>query len=88
MSFPKHEFETGLHYGFGAHFKAGNNGGYNFSHQGAWAYKWLFESSYFGAYFVKYDNGWTIVINHDSSLLNKELDEIDRLFEEATHAPL
>ncbi|MDJ0614836.1 MAG: serine hydrolase domain-containing protein [Rhizobiaceae bacterium] len=87
-AYPQHKFENGIRYGMGYLFRSGRHGGFNFWHQGAWDYEWQGEVARFGAYFVSYDNGWTIVINHNSSTLKGEIGEIDRLFGEATHAPL
>jgi len=85
---PNHTFGDGFGYGLGYFFRVGRNGGFNFWHQGAWDYELANETARFGAYFVSFDNGWAIAINHSSSTLNGEIAEIDRLLGEATHGPL
>jgi len=86
--FPNHGFENGVHYGMGYLFRKGEYGGFNFWHQGAWDYQWNFEVHRFGAYFVSFDSGWIITMNHNSSVLNGEMAEIDNLLGEATQLPL
>jgi CubicO group peptidase (beta-lactamase class C family) len=84
---PNYKFDNGISYGLGYFFRKGRNGGFNFWHQGAWDYKWKDEAARFGAYFVSFDNGWSIVVTHNSSTLHGEVSELDRLFGQATHSP-
>lgn len=88
LDLPNFKFDNPLRYGMGYLFRDGRNGGFNFWHDGRWDFQHDQEKDQFGAFFVSFDNGWAISINHNISALNGEHAEIDRFFAQATHQPL
>jgi len=86
--YPHFKFDNGLRYGMGYNFRTGRKGGNNFWHNGRWHANRCGKKYRFGAYFVSFDNGWSVSANYDISALNNEDGELDRLIAEATHLPL
>lgn len=85
---PHHEFDGPLRYGMGYLFRTGRHGGTNFWHDGKWHVVTDTENTQFGAYFVRFDNGWAVSMSHNISAINNEHADIDRIVGEATHLPL
>lgn len=87
-SFPNVKFDNGLAYGMGYNFRTGRKGGTNFWHSGRWHANHEGKKYRFGAYFVSFDNGWSVTANYSISAINNEDGELDRIIGEATHQPL
>ena len=84
-AYPYHDIGNGLKYGMGYLFRTGRNGGYNFFHDGRWHVDFENRKHRFGAFAVKWDNGWAVSTNHSISALNGEHAELDNLLSTATH---
>jgi CubicO group peptidase (beta-lactamase class C family) len=87
-SFPNVKFDNGLAYGMGYNFRTGRKGGTNFWHSGRWHSDRDGKKYRFGAYFVSFDNGWSVTANYSISAINNEDGELDRIIGEATHLPM
>lgn len=62
---PNTGFSWGGYYGLGTFYRPVKNSGYHFWHFGSWDWRKAGEEETFGAYFVRWDNGWSVSINYD-----------------------
>jgi len=85
FDFPHVELGGGAHYGMGYLFRQGQNGGFNFWHDGQWHADYNQIQHRFGAFFARWDSGWAVTTNHNISAINGEHFELDTLLFEAAH---
>jgi len=87
FDFPFTELNGGAHYGMGFLFREGRNGGFNFWHDGRWQADYNSVSYRFGAFFARWDNGWSVAVNHNISASGGAHGELDSLLAGAAHRP-
>lgn len=84
-SYPNINIGDGARYGMGYAFRRGQNGGFNYWHSGSWKVQLNGKPKSYGAFFARWDNGWSVTANHNIPNRNGSHSALDRALANAAH---